>query len=117
MDEGLEPTIAQHFQVVSYMDMESPRDSRDRCPVIILMVHHLKPWGALQQDGEEAIIRMSAYRCRPAISIQDSGHQLCRQSVTAELGDLWWWWGFARGDGDDESRGKLNPVTSHPLCY
>uniref|UniRef100_A0A0E0KWH0 Uncharacterized protein n=1 Tax=Oryza punctata TaxID=4537 RepID=A0A0E0KWH0_ORYPU len=60
---------------------------------------------------------MSAYRCRPAISIQDSGHQLCRQSVTAELGDLWWWWGFARGDGDDESRGKLNPVTSHPLCY
>uniref|UniRef100_A0A0D3G1D8 Uncharacterized protein n=1 Tax=Oryza barthii TaxID=65489 RepID=A0A0D3G1D8_9ORYZ len=51
MDKGLELAIAQHFQVVSYMDMESPRDSRDRCPGIILMVHHLKPWGALQQDG------------------------------------------------------------------
>uniref|UniRef100_A0A0D9WAW5 Uncharacterized protein n=1 Tax=Leersia perrieri TaxID=77586 RepID=A0A0D9WAW5_9ORYZ len=58
MDERLELAVAQHFQVVSYMDMESPGDSGDRCPGIILMVHHLKPRGVLQQDGEEAIIRV-----------------------------------------------------------
>ena len=58
MDEGLELTIAQNFQVVSDVDMEGPRDSGDSRPRDVVMVHHFKPRGALQKDGDEAIVGM-----------------------------------------------------------
>ncbi|KAL6651586.1 hypothetical protein ACP70R_010511 [Stipagrostis hirtigluma subsp. patula] len=47
--------------VVPNMDVEGSRDHRDSRPGVIAMEHHFKPWGALQQNGEQAIIGM---RCQ-----------------------------------------------------
>jgi len=60
MDKGLDLTIAQDFQVIPNMDVEGPRDYRDSLPGVLVMGRHFKSWGALQQDGEEAIIGMGS---------------------------------------------------------
>jgi hypothetical protein len=58
MDERLELTIVQNFQVVSNVDVEGYGAGRDSRPGDVVMVHHFKPWGALQKDGDEAVIGM-----------------------------------------------------------
>src|SRR6185436_17346604 len=60
MDKGLDLTIAQDFQVIPNMDVEGPRDYRDSLPGVLVMGRHFKSWGALQEDGEEAIIGMGS---------------------------------------------------------